>query len=74
MSNDADFAGAMRYVRDVLGLRVTLVNPDPRNSSPRELADAATYVKRLWKSHLRRSLLPDTLRDQIGNIRKPDGW
>ena len=74
MSNDADFAGAMRYVRDVLGMRVTLVNPDPRNSSPRELADAATYVKRLWKSHLRRSLLPDTLRDEIGAIRKPDGW
>ena len=55
VSNDADFAGAMRYVRDILGLRVTLVNPDPWNSSPRELADAATYVKRLWKSHLRRS-------------------
>ena len=34
VSNDADFAGAMRYVRDDLGLRVTLVNPDPRNSSP----------------------------------------
>ncbi len=49
MSNDADFAGAMRYVRDDLGLRVTLVNPDPRTSSPRDLADAATYVKRLWK-------------------------
>ena len=58
VSNDADFAGAMRYVRDDLGLRVTLVNPDPRNSSPRELAEAATYVKRLWKSHLRRSLKP----------------
>ena len=74
VSNDADFAGAMRYVRDVLGLRVTLVNPDPKNSSPRELADAATYVKRLWKSHLRRSLLPDTLRDETGTIRRPDGW
>ena len=74
VSNDADFAGAMRYVRDDLGLRVTLVNPDPRNVSPRQLADAATYVKRLWKSHLGRSLLPDTLRDEIGAIRKPDGW
>ena len=50
VSNDADFAGAMRYVRDDLRLRVALVNPDPRNASPRELADAATYVKRLWKS------------------------
>ena len=74
VSNDADFAAAMRYVRDGLGLRVTLVNPDSRNSSPRELADAATYVKRLWKSHLRRSLLADTLRDEIGTIRKPNGW
>ena len=74
VSNDADFAGAMRYVRDDLGLRTTLVNPDPRNASPRELANAATYVKRLWKSHLRRSLLPDTLSDEIGAIRKPEGW
>ena len=68
VSNDADFAGAMRYVRDDLGLRVTLANPDPRNASPRELAEAATYVKRLWKSHLRRSQLPDTLTDGIGDI------
>ena len=74
VSNDADFAGAMRYVRDDLGLRVTLVNPDPRNSSPRELTDAATYVKRLWKSHLRRSQLPDTLMDGVGVIAKPAGW
>ena len=74
VSNDADFAGAMRYVRDDLGLRVALVNPDPRNASPRELADAATYVKRLWKSHLRRSQLPDTLRDEIGTITKPASW
>ena len=74
VSNDADFAGAMRYVRDSLRLRVTLVNPDPRNTSPRELAAAATYVKRLWKSHLRRSLLPDTLRDEVGAITKPERW
>ena len=74
VSNDADFAGAMRYVRDELGLRVTLVNPDSRNASPAELAGAATYVKRLWKSHLRRSQLPDTLTDAVGAITKPAGW
>ena len=74
VSNDADFTGAMRYVRDDLRLRVTLVNPDPKNASPRELADAATYVKRLWKSHLRRSLLPEALRDEVGVITKPTGW
>ena len=38
VSNDADFAGAMTYVRDDLRLRVVLVNPDPRRASPRELA------------------------------------
>ena len=74
VSTDADFAGAMRYVRDGLGLRVTLVNPDSVNSSPRQLAAAATYVRRLWKSHLRRSLLPDTLTDEVGVITKPEGW
>ena len=74
VSNDADFAAAMRYVRDDLGLRVTLVNPDLRNTSPRELAVAATYVKRLWKSHLRRSRFPDTLTDEVGVIRKPTDW
>ncbi|MDE2838585.1 MAG: NYN domain-containing protein [Chloroflexota bacterium] len=74
VSNDADFAGAMRYVRDGLGLRVALVNPDAGNASPRELSNAATYVKRLWKSHLRRSRFPDTLTDSVGTIRKPAGW
>ncbi|MYC37263.1 MAG: NYN domain-containing protein [Chloroflexi bacterium] len=74
ISNDADFAGAMGYVKDGLGLRVTLVNPDPNNSSPRDLSAAATYVKRLWKSHLRRSQFPDTLTDEVGVIAKPNAW
>ena len=74
VSNDSDFAGAMRYVRDSLGHRVTLVNPDPRRTSHRELVTAATCVRRLWKSHLRRSQLPETLMDEVGVITKPSGW
>ena len=74
VSNDADFAGAMRYVRDNLRLRVTLVNPDPKNVSPWELSTAATYVKRLWKSHLRQSQFPETLTDEVGAITKPASW
>ena len=73
VSNDADFAEAVRYVRDGLGLRVVLVNPDPRNPSPEHLADSATYVKRLRKSHLRQSQFPDTLVDEVGTITKPPG-
>ena len=74
ISNDADFAGAMEYVRDSLGLRVTLVNPDRRKSSPKDLSNAATYIRRLWKSHLRRSQFLDSLSDKVGVIRKPAGW
>ena len=74
VSNDADFAEAMRYVRDHLGLHVALVNPDSRKNSPANLANAATFVKRLWKSHLRQSQLPETLTDDIGAITKPAGW
>ena len=74
ISNDADFAGAMQYVRNDLRLRVTLINPDRLHTSPKRLADAATYVKRLWKSHLRQSQFPETLRDEVGLITKPTGW
>ena len=44
VSNDADFVGAVRYVRDDLGKRVVLVNPDANKASPLRLADSATYV------------------------------
>ena len=74
VSNDADFAGAMRSVRDDLGLKATLVNPDAWNTSPNDLAKAATYVKRLWKSHLRISQFPDSLADPVGVITKPANW
>lgn len=73
VSNDANFPAAMRYVRDGLDRRVTLVNPDRRNTSPRELAQSATYFKRLWKSHLRSSQFPDIMKDTVGIITKPPG-
>ena len=74
VSNDADFAGAMRFVKEDLCLRVKLVNPDPRNRSPRDLVDSATYVKRIWPSNLRPSQFPDKLTDMTDNITKPPSW
>lgn len=74
ISNDSDFASAIQYVRDSLRLRVTVVNPDRDNRTHRDLQAAATYVKRLWKSHLRRSQFPDTLTDAHGTLRKPPSW
>ena len=74
VSNDSDLASPMRYVRDELGLKVTVVNPDNNNYTHRDLEDAATYVKRLRKSHLRRSQFPPTVADAQGRITKPAGW
>ncbi len=74
VSNDSDLASPMRYVRNELGLKVTVVNPDNNNYTHRDLEDAATYVKRLRKSHLRRSQFPPMVADAQGRITKPAGW
>ena len=74
ISNDSDLASAVRCVRDEIGLRVVLVNPDRENRSPRSLSAAATYVRRLRKSHLRQSQFPAVLTDKIGPITKPVTW
>ncbi len=44
ISNYADFASAMEYVRDSVGLRGTLVNPYRRKSSPKNLSNIAIYI------------------------------
>lgn len=74
VSNDSDLASPMRYVRDELGRKVTVVNPDNNNYTHRDLVDAATYVRRLRRSHLRRSQFPPAVSDAQGRITKPAGW
>ena len=44
-----DVAAPMRYVRDGLRLPVTVVNPDRKANTPKDLQNAVTRVKRLWK-------------------------
>ncbi len=74
VSNDSDLASPMRYVRDELNLKMTVVNPDNNNHTHRDLADSATYVRRLRRSHLRRSQFPSTLSDAQGRFTKPPTW
>lgn len=74
VSNDSDLAGPIRYVRDSLRLRATVVNPDYNSYTQRELESVATRIKRLWKSHLRRSLFASSIADAQGKITKPPGW
>ena len=74
VSNDSDLAAPIRFVSHDLGLRVVVVNPDSRTSTHNDLVKSATYVRRLWKSHLRKSQLPPTIADTHGLITKPAAW
>lgn len=74
ISNDSDLSNAIRCVREEIGLRVVLVNPDRENRSPLSLSAAATYIRRLRKSHLRKSQFPPVIRDKTGVITKPASW
>ena len=73
ISNDSDLATPMRYVRDELQLKVSVVNPSS-TTTHHDLKDAATYVKRLRKTHLRQSQFPHTFRDRNGTVTKPQSW
>ncbi|MDY6916713.1 MAG: NYN domain-containing protein [Chloroflexota bacterium] len=76
ISNDADLALPVSMVRDKLRLPVGIVNPntDPREGMPKELRDAATFDRRIYRSTLRKCQFPSTLRDATGTITRPGTW
>ena len=76
ISNDADLALPIGMVRDKLNLPIGIVNPnlDQRAYTPKELTDAATFVRRLRRATLRNCQFPEQLQDATGTITKPAGW
>lgn len=76
ISNDADLALPIRMVRDKLGFPAGIVNPnlDPKAVTPRELSNAATFVRRLRLNTLRNCQFPPQLQDATGIITKPASW
>ena len=76
ISDDTDFVGAARYVRDTVGIPVVVLNPNVarRRRVSRELVEASTYVRNILESHLAASQFPDRLTDQHGVITKPESW
>jgi hypothetical protein len=75
ISNDADLAEPIRLVRHELGLPVGIINPHPpyRRSIDLE-AVHPTFFKQIRMRALRGSQLPDKLKDEQGEIRRPDKW
>ena len=76
ISNDADLALPISMVREKLSLPMGVVNPnlDPKAFTPKELSDAATFVRRLRGNTLRNCQFPPQLQDSTGVISKPVGW
>ena len=76
ISNDADLALPISIVRNKLQLPVGIVNPNinPKEGIPKELRDAATFNRNLYKSVLRNCQFPSTLQDEKGTITKPSTW
>ncbi len=76
ISNDADLALPIGMVRDRLRFPMGIVNPnlDPKAHTPKELTDAATFVRRLRLNTLRECQFPPQIQDSKGVITKPVGW
>ncbi len=76
ISNDADLALPIGMVRNRLKFPIGVVNPnlDPKAHIPRELTEAATFVRRLRPATLRNCQFPPQLQDATGTITKPTGW
>ncbi len=73
ISNDSDLATPMKYVKEELKLKVSVVNPS-KTPTHRDLEDAATYAKRLRRNHLIRSQFSKVLQDRNGRFSKPKSW
>jgi hypothetical protein len=75
VSNDADLAEPVRLVCHELGRPVGIINPHRPYRRSVDLENARpTFFKQIRTSALRRSQLPDKLKDDQGEIRRPKEW
>ena len=72
LSNDSDLAEPIRIVRQELGMRVGIWNPQKNPS--RVLQRHADFFKKIREQALRECQFPSTLRDAHGWFRKPRAW
>ena len=60
--------------RNDFELDVAILNPAQKGRTQGDLEATAKYVKRLRRRHIAASMLPETLTDAKGVIRKPSTW
>lgn len=73
VSNDSDLLAPVRIVRHEMGIPVGILNPH-RYTPSKTLMPYATFVKKIREGVLEASQLPPRLKDEKGEIRKPERW
>ena len=72
ITGDSDLMEPVRLVKDRLGRRVGILNPQTRPSF--ELAGVASFYKQVRQGVLRSSQFANPLRDAVGEFHKPSVW
>ena len=72
VSNDSDLVEPVRIVREELGMRVGIMNPQRHPS--RVLQSNADFFKTIRRRALAESQFPRTLRDAHGTVHRPPAW
>lgn len=72
VSNDSDLLGPIKIVRNELGKKVGVLNPQKHPS--RAILPHIDFIKQIRAGALLASLFPDLLSDQHGTFTKPQGW
>jgi hypothetical protein len=75
ISNDSDLREPIRVLIEELDVPVGLVNPHQAKERSRDLLGLEPlFFKQIRTRALRTSQFPSVLRDDKGEIRRPDGW
>ena len=72
VSNDSDLLGPIKIVRNELGKKVSVLNPQKHPS--RAILPHIDFIKQIRSGALGASLFPDNLQDAKGQFTKPVGW
>jgi hypothetical protein len=72
VSNDSDLLEPIKLVREHLGKKVGILNPQKNPS--RALLPHIDFIKQIRAGVLRASQFPPVLQDDHGTFVKPTGW
>ena len=72
VSNDSDLLGPIKIVRNELGKKVGILNPQKNPS--RAILPHIDFIKQIRSGALGASQFPATMQDATGHFTKPVGW